>query len=353
MTRQTFVINNSNNHYYPPSTAESTELPDLAPGNFSSVWVRIWNYIKTLAFLFAVVIVWAILGLTVKCPFPCDLATSLINYAFSGFLRAVGNSVKGLQESSPPIWQEVKRQNEKLQSYELTSPPEDSKEEAGRLNELDSKYWLLIIVIELLSEGNKNLESNLQLFQAIEELEEKRYSVLERLKPLKKKYYPKLKKIQELSLPKSKIEQIEKFLTTLIIKYTASTPPSEAAIEELLKAVNRKSKKHPRNKVVNKLQKIIIWMSLKIAKSDSVNEPIYQLPSKKLIGDLTKGKYHFEKCEHWKALMFDFIFNNDESQDIRLFTNHQEARITYQKEPCDDCKKKYKKRILEKAIEWD
>lgn len=334
----------------------------MAPGNFSSVWVRIWNYIKTLAFLFVVVIVWVILGLTVKCPFPCDLATSLINYAFSGFLRDVGNSVKGLQQSSPPIWQEVKRQNEKLQSYELTSPPEDSKEEAGRLNELDSKYWLLIIVIELLSEGNKNLESNLQLFKAIEELEEKRYAVLERLKPLKKKYYPKSEKIQELLekilvilefFPNRKIEQIEKFLTSLIIKYTASTPPSEAAIEKLSKAVNRKLKKHPRNKVVNKLQKIISWMSLKIAKSDSVNEPIYQLPSKKLIGDLTKGKYHFEKCEHWKALMFDFVFNNDENQNIRLFTDHQEARMTYKKEPCDDCKKKYKKRILDKAIELD
>ncbi|MDJ0553999.1 MAG: hypothetical protein QNJ68_06090 [Microcoleaceae cyanobacterium MO_207.B10] len=63
----------------------------------------------------------------------------------------------------------------------------------------------------------------------------------------------------------------------------------------------------------------------------------------KYIGDINKKQtYHYsDKCEHWKALMFDFHFNKKVSNEIILQNNSSYFDRLEMKE-CQDCRK-YKK----------
>ncbi|MCT7983229.1 serine protease [Laspinema sp. A4] len=122
---------------------------------------RITNYLKTSLFLLGVLCSWLILGLFAKNSFPFEFAISLLLCSLTG-----------------KIGQEVRRQQKQLKQLEL-SPFYSIKGEAKRLNKLDSRYWLLIKIIDFASGGETDSISTSRLFWTIEALDEQRAIILE------------------------------------------------------------------------------------------------------------------------------------------------------------------------------
>lgn len=169
-------------NYYdinPPPTSE-IELPEALV--FKSPKERVFNYIKTIFFLFSVFISWSFMGLFAKQAFPGSLANSLLRYTFDGFWNHVKTPGDLLERTSFQLWEGIRRSIKvlpSLSSIEFT----DDKNEAERLNKLDSQYWLLVNLTEGFQKGSENSDD---IFWKVRELEEQRNAISSRLEPLKK-----------------------------------------------------------------------------------------------------------------------------------------------------------------------
>ena len=152
--------------------------------------------------------------------FPIKLAQSLLKYTFSSFWRDVKEPTVAVENSCSSLWQGIRRSIKVLPSSELVPITGDIFEARG-LNKLDSQYWLLIRLVEIFQEKNDASEA---IFWKIKELEEQRTFILNRLEPLKKKYYKQLHNLQNLlddltdflSIKIKKYEQVDEILSELI-----------------------------------------------------------------------------------------------------------------------------------------
>ena len=251
----------------------------------------------------------------------------MVKYCFSGFLNGAENA-----ESS--LWERVKQEYQELQTAEVKANA-DSREEAARLNNLDSRYWLLIAVLELLANGDPNFNSNLQIIESIFSLKKQRSFLLKELRPLKQTYYPNLAKLQKhtrfiqkiinqiLETPLERDYQLIKKILEKLVKYIIINSYSKNSYEELLKVFkkeweNNQSYITPSSLVLlYEIQRLLTWMSPKKTNLRANRSKV----TSKLIGDISKKKYHFkEGCEHWKALMYDLITKSAEDRKILGFS---------------------------------
>ena len=234
-------------------------------------------------FLILVLPAWFLLGTLIRFAFPFKSAISLIASSFRGKLD-----------------QEVKYQwHELLKSKLLASVK--NKKETKRLNELESKHWLLIKIFKLLSEKLTEPE---QIDRLIEELEKRRNIILGELKPLKRKYYRQLAEVQNSiqSATKSKTEKIEEIIGGLITDYS-NLAPSDPVIQSLIETLNKESKRNPSLRVLRELRQLLDWISHKtIAIDQSYEQTIinYNPPQDSIRARKNRDKYHFKRnCNHY------------------------------------------------------
>ena len=270
----------------------------------------------------------------------------MIKYCFSGFLSSSTNL-----ESS--LWQRVQQEYREIQPSELRANS-DSREEAARLNKLDSRHWLLTEIIELLAKGNPDFTSNIQIIESIFALKKQRSFLLGELEPLKKKYYPNLAKLQKITRLiqnkfslETELERDYKIIENILEKltrYIFVTGSSKSSNKELIKIFRREWELNQTQintsslVILYEIQRLLTWMSYP-------KTPPRSSPTKitsRFIGDISKNKYHFEDaCEHWKALMYDFITKKtEERKNLKIFTDHDDPNLkAYNLTRCKDCNK--------------
>ncbi len=277
----------------------------------------------------------------------------MMKYCFSGFLSSP-TSIES------PLWQRVQKEYCKIQSSDLRANSE-SREEAARLNQLDSRYWLLTTIIGLLAKGNPDFSSNMEIIESTLDLQKRRRFLLQELKPLKKKYYPNLLKLQKIihfirNIPPvtTELERdyrvIEDILARLT-RYIDVTPSSTLSSKEIIDVFKKEWESNQDSLNISSLgilyeiQRLLTWMSRPKKK-----------PREKPLGitiDLIPKREQriipFEDgCEHWKALMYDLITKKPEERNkIKFFTDHDDPNLkAYKLTRCGDCDKMERRRTV-------
>lgn len=347
MTR-TFGLEVEDLHIHLYSTFEPTiELPDSL--RLNTFWKKLWNYIKTLLFIFVVFIAWFFLGFTATHAFPVSLVKALTGCLFIGFQTYKWQLDKAVDQSLNSIWHEVKSEVDNIATSESVIATGD-REEAIKLNRLDSKYWLLLKIIELLSSGVSRSERDV-IDRKLNELDEQRDFIYKRLHSLKNKYYKIFNKIQaawavfysftpfEIIKKRRDYNKVEKILNDLDINYTKEIV-SQEKIQEMLEILDEKSARDRKIKTLQKTLRLFNWVYsyIKILTPTVSEDPQYQ--NYPVRARLESRCYHLPNgCEHYPR-----IEKPEHKNKFLLFKTVEEAK-QQNLDLCKTCQRilKYKK----------
>jgi hypothetical protein len=326
------------------SNDEFFELPERL--TFKSWRHKFCNYIKIIVFLLLVLISWSFLGIFANQAFPPRLVKDLLKYSFAGVWnnpKSFSDVDKMVERASDNLWR-----NTRYSISKNLKPIEETNDriEAEELNRIDSRYWLLSHLAEILQEEGNQFE---EVFWAIRKLEEKRLYISSRLEPLKEKHLKKLKFVQEsvsrltlLSKKSKKYDQVEKILNDLVQKYVVRENVSELEIQELIEVLEEKASKIPMTQSLYNVWKLVDWMNtqssnLKPPNSDTSNlssidanyPPIRALKIK-------HGKYHIPNgCRD----RYPMVEKPENAERIVFYASIEDAAKDGRK-ICDNCRKK-------------
>ena len=338
------TINDNRRIFNIYSNEDLFELPEHL--TFKSWHHKFCNYIKTIVFLLLVLIAWSFLGIFANQAFPPPLVKDLLKYSFAG----VWNNPKSLSDvdemieiSSNNLWKNTKRSI----ALNLTPTNEtNDKTEAEELNKIDSRYWLLAHLSEILQEGSDQFE---EIFWAIRKLEEKRLYISPRLERLKQNHLKQLKFIQDsvgrlalLSKKSQKYDQVEKILSELVQRYVMRENVSELEIQELIEVLEEKASKIPMTQSLYNVWKLVDWMNTQVSNLKTPDSDVSNLssidsnypPIRAL--KIKHGKYHIPNGCRDRYPMVE----KPENAERIIFYNSIEDAAKDGRKICDNCRKK-------------
>jgi len=321
---------------------EFFELPENLV--FKSCRLKAYSYIKTVGFLFVVFVSWGVMGIFSNQAFPPSLVNSLIQHTFIGIWKrpkSLKDLLKIFEAAPSQLWENIRWNIISSPSLLFTKPTND-KTEAEKLNKVDSQYWLLARLAEILQEGSENFDD---IFWAIRKLEEQRNHIGVRLTPLKQTYLKDLNNFQEfvvklssLSNKSKKHDQVEKILNELVQKYVVRENVSELEILELIEVLEERSAKIPMTQSLYNVWRLVNWMYIQVRKSkeneldaslDANYPPIRAWKSK-------QSKYHIPNgCD----TRYPRIEKVDDENLIDFYKTEEEAKKD-NREICKFCKKR-------------
>lgn len=276
--------------------------------------------------------------MTVNHAFPSSLVNSLVNYLFSGFKLYKWQLGKAVDKSIDSTWQEIKSHLYQLRVPESVVATGD-KREARELNKLDSEYWLLIAAVELLSDGISPSEKSLVNWK-LSELDEQRDFLLERLQPLKRKYYGQLNWIEsfwnscyslftlKVLRQEQELKKVQEILNDLVVSYVRQEPSSKEVLQEMLEALDEKTTKNPRLKTLYKTWRLLNWIYsyIETSTATATEDPVYsKFPVRARLDSycyhLPDGCSNYprvEKEEHKKIIKFFETVEEAEAEGLDL-----------------------------------
>jgi hypothetical protein len=235
------------------------------------------------------------------------------------------------------MWQEARLTVNNINSLDTVIATGDERE-ANELNRLDSKYWLLSKIIELLTIGVIVTDKDLVDWK-LSELDEERDFILDRLRPLKRKYYTWLTRIEDswqsfYSLftlqairREKRLRIFERSLTSLVIFYI-SREPSKENIQEMLEALDEIMARNPRLKPLYQTSRLLNWVYSYIESSTTnvQEDPIYReylvrARREKPCYHLPNGCTHYprvEKPEDKERILFFRTTEEAKAQNLNL-----------------------------------
>ena len=281
--------------------------------------------------------------MTASHAFPTDIIDLFLKYLFSGFRCHKFKVDKAVKYSLDSIWSEVS-----LRAYNITisdSIAETSdQEETRELNKLESEYWLLLQIIDLLSSNGTNHDRAL-LNQGIHSLDQERESILKRLNPLKSRYYKLLSQVQDISnttlsfllydIFRNIEEQKnnEKILTEVYERYSCKDP-SKLNIKEMIKSLEAMIGSIPRSKNLYITLDLVRWIDLVIEDLEGIHAEAPQYSRYKVRAKRTSNKYHiYSNCSKYPR-----VEKPGDDEKIKFYSDIQEAEEE-NKFLCKDCKK--------------
>ncbi|GAB4377384.1 MAG: hypothetical protein Kow00121_26670 [Elainellaceae cyanobacterium] len=307
------------------------QYPDTASLSSTS---RFFNYFRTLLFLVVVACVWLILGIFAQSAFPVQYAWEILH-----------DSLFGAGGGSEALWRVVRcQQNQLVKSglgdLEPESEVKRPKQRAAQLNRLDSRYWLVTKLIDLLAQGNS--EKEWQVIAAEEALNRRRDLFADELEALKKEHYSQLADLQETweritdSRAEREYRKIEQILDLLIRDFASrSRFPSRASVKRMLEEFSTILERNPKNiepkrlKSLYKVWYLLDWVS-RVADSDGkrvVQGGKYRAWS-------TDKVYHFNRrCKYYPDRV-----NSEEMERIICYDTREEAEQNHR--ACEICSRK-------------
>ena len=325
--------NNDNRIFNIYSNEDFFELPEYL--TFKSWKHKFYNYIKTIVFLLLVLIAWSFLGIFANQAFPPKLVKDLLKYSFAGVWnnpKSISDVDKIIERSSNNLWKYT------ALSISRNLPPineTNDETEAKELNKIDSRYWLIAHLAEILQEDSEQSE---EIFWNIRKLEEKRLYISPRLERLKQKHLKELKFVQEsisrltlLSKKSKKYDQVEKILNELVQKYVMRGNVSELEIQDLIEDLEAKLTKTPMTQSLYHVWKLLNWVYIQVHESkhhelftalDSSYPLIRALKTK-------QRKYHIRKdCGRYPKIeteedvkLLDFYETEEDAKKDRYICN--------------------------------
>lgn len=347
---QQAIYGNYNSQYQDNRTFNiySSE-PDLPEELVFKSWKDLLlNYLKTVFFLFSVLISWLFMGLFASHAFPKTLATSLIQYTLHGFWNHIRTPKSLIRKTSSPLWEGIKLSIDNLPSLTSIEVTND-KSEAEKLNKLDSQYWLLA----RLAEGFQGCKEFDDIFWKIRELEEQRSFIVLRLEPLKTVYLKELNSFQNfitnlpsLSNKSKKYDQIEKILNELAQSYAYIESASELQIQEFIEILRDRTARIPNTQSLYNVLRLVDWVyaqarNSKVGESDnpvidSDYPPIRALKDKQ---KNYKPKYHVpDGC----VVGYPKVERPEDKERIDFYESIEDAEKAG-REICHNCRKKLTK----------
>ncbi|MDC0832270.1 hypothetical protein POG22_04490 [Geitlerinema sp. CS-897] len=282
-----------------------------------------------------VTLVWLLFGLAAQYSFPFSTTFQLIKCLFSGNLKEQIN-----------ITQKNIQDNLHIQKGLLYT--EDSKNKVKDLSKLDSQYWLVTKLIEILSMGASETSSQEEILNFLNFY---RAELLEELIPLQKQYYPLWSYLTSKESSRS-ILLMDSLVTKLYANYTQARDnvgqASSENIEELILDFEielRQLKDKMRNQeylILQKFYYLLDWISQQNLGETIDNSKKKQVESS-VIGNHASKKYHVKYgCADYKRLLNSFQNPREDSSHIELMTSPDIAE-NCGLELCKKCKEKINK----------
>lgn len=263
------------------------------------------NYIIVFFFLVGVLVVWVLLGWTARSAFPID-------YVWTVILKTLEPIAIDSEGGYPHLLASIVDKRNKiaddLDRLKIFFNEDDSLNKAEKLNQEDSRQWLVQNIIELLSKGNPE-EDQLSISNNIQEIESQRELIRKYLDPLIETYYPNLAKSKRwISKVKSKPSQDQRIINSIIsqlfstyIKSKKSANPQ--LIKELLQIFNdqiiiqKKGLSPTYTKILLQLFGILEWATTPESQADVQTNEFNGATIRSL---KNSPKYHFEdNCHHY------------------------------------------------------
>ncbi len=313
-------------------TRPDVELAD-EPIHFQSWKDYLLNYIKTLLLLISVSISWVFMGLFATNAFPHKLTNDLIKYIFLSCWENLQNSEDFLNRATSDMWLHVKNMLSSLDNLNGNSDYllsiNFNENSAKYLNKIDSQYWLLARLLEILDENSDSSD----IFWKIKDLENRREKIRPHLDNLKKVYLPDLysfeKFIEATKLSgKSKMaDEVEKILNELVAKYINVQYVSQIEVLELIEALEEKAANTPKNSTIYSVWQLANWLytqlqtqqisSSRLSSIDSNCPPIRALKNR----NNYKSRYHIPNgCN-----LYPKVSKQDDIDKIDFYQSSKEA----------------------------
>lgn len=263
------------------------------------------NYIIVFFFLLGVLLVWIVLGLFARSAFPID-------YVWAVILKTLEPIVIDSEGGYPHLLASIVDKRNKiannLDRLKIFFNEDNSLSKVEKLNQEDSRQWLVQNIIEILSKGNSE-EDQLSISNNIQEIESQRELIREYLDPLIEEYYPNLAKSKRwISKIKSKQNQDRQIINSIVSQLFStyiknSKPANPQQIKELLQTFNnqiviqKKGLSPTYTKILLQLFGILEWATTPESQVDVQTNEFNGSTIRSL---KNSPKYHFEdKCHHY------------------------------------------------------
>ncbi|MDX2254369.1 MAG: hypothetical protein NW214_02535 [Pseudanabaenaceae cyanobacterium bins.39] len=266
------------------------------------------NYIIVLLFLIGVLLVWIVLGLFARSAFPIDYVWAIILKTLEPIVIDSEGGYPHLLASIVDKGNKISDDLEKLKTFLILHEKDFSLSQAERLNQEDSRQWLVQNIIELLSKGNSG-EEQLSISNNIQEIESQRELIREYLDPLIKEYYPNLAKTKRwISKIKFKPNQDQRIINSIVSQLFSTYVKSKKSahpqlIKELLQTFNdqiitqKKGLSPTYTKILVQLFGILEWAT---TPENQANIQTNEFNGATIRSLKSSPKYHFEaNCPHY------------------------------------------------------
>ena len=202
---------------------------------------------------------------------------------------------------------------EELQRKKRKNNARSNKEDIKNLNKKVYVYWLCLEIIDRL--GGGNFEGHRRIFETIDLLEQKTVETLEKLP---RKYKKNFNSYKNKVIPNNYVE-INKIISE-IYRQTKNTP--DIKYENILKQIDREIESNYTKICPSILKNLYITRQLI---EISLASDIRSKTENKYIWDVKYTTYHYSKdCQHWKALMYDYLINYDAQREIIVRENEED-----------------------------
>jgi hypothetical protein len=294
---------------------------------------KIKNYIVAIFFLFGVLIVWVLLGFFASSAFPTDYILAIIQKTFEPiFTDSEDQPYDYLAKSIVDKRNKISDDVDNLKDF---CKEEGSLNKAEKLNQEDSRQWLIQNIVEILSKGNSK-DDQVNIVENLQEIESQREIIREYLVPLIEEYYPNLARAKKIvATIKPRVNQDQKIINSIVnhlfSNYVKDKKPAKSEqIKILLQSlndeiINQKRGLSPKyTKILIQIFGILEWVASAEISHNSVPQVKIQIKALK-----TSEKYHFEICD-------DYPFD----KDVDEYDNYELAEKSH-REPCAKCSEIY------------
>ena len=301
------------------------------------------NYFVVIFFLFGVLIVWIILGSFASSAFPTDYVLAIIQKTFEPiFTDSEDQPYDYLAKSIVDKRNKIADDENNLKDF---LKQEKSLNKAEKLNQEDSRQWLIKNIVEILSTGNSK-DEQVKIFDNLQEIESQREIVRKCLDPLIEEYYPNLARATKFAAKiKPRINQDQKIVNSIVthlfsnyVKNKKTAKPAD--VKTLLQYLNDEITNQKRGlsskyiKILTQIFGILEWVAYAETSHNDVPQVKIQIKALK-----TSDKYHFEICD-------DYPFD----KDVDEYDDYELAEKSH-RVPCAKCSEIYRiKNLINKQI---
>jgi hypothetical protein len=304
---------------------------------------KVKNYFVVIFFLFGVLLVWVFLGSFASSAFPTDYVLAIIQKTFEPiFTDSEDQPYDYLAKSIVDKRNKIADDADNLKDF---LEEEESLNKAKKLNQEDSRQWLIKNIVEILSTGNSK-DEQVKIFDNLQEIESQREIVRKCLDPLIEEYYPNLARATKFAAKiKPRINQDQKIVNSIVnhlfSNYVKSKKIAKSDdVKILLQSLNdeiinqKKGLSSKYIKILTQIFGILEWVAYAEISHNGVPQVKIQIKALK-----TSDKYHFEICD-------DYPFD----KDVDEYDDYELAEKSH-RIPCAKCSEIYRiKKLINKQI---